>query len=240
MIRTYLAVFLRGLLRRLGLTVHAKSFALWLGLPSEDDLDRALDDFLTATILQGDVVWDVGANRGRHTRLLSGLVGREGLVVSIEPEANNLGHLASAVWSSPNVTLVNAALSDTDGTETLVVSTADKSGRTHALSGKKLPEATTQSVQVFRGDTLVERRRAPQPAFIMIDVEGAEERVIAGLSATLSSATLKGVLIEIHFGALEQGGSAFAPVKIERSMRPHGLATRWLDRSHLVVWRRPA
>ena len=48
---------------------------------------------------------------------------------------------------------------------------------------------------------------------------------------------LKGVLIEIHFGALEQDGRAFAPVQIERRMRSLGLATRWLDRSHLVACR---
>ena len=113
--QTCLAVFLRGLLRRLGLTAYAKWAGLWLGLPSEDDLERVVDNFLTATIRPGDVVWDVGANRGRQTRLLSRLVGREGLVVSIEPEAANMGHLASAVWSAPNIALVNAALSDTDG-----------------------------------------------------------------------------------------------------------------------------
>jgi FkbM family methyltransferase len=238
-IRTYLAVFLRGLLRRLRLTAYAKSAGLRLGLPGEDDLERAVDDFLTATIRPGDVVWDVGANRGRHTRLLSSLVGRDGLVVSIEPEAANMGHLASAVWSAPNVTLVNAALSDTDGTETLIMSTGDKAGRTHSLSGKRPAPAAGQAVQVFRGDTLVQQRRAPQPAFIMIDVEGAEDRVVAGLSATLRSAMLKDVLIEIHFGALDKDGRAFAPVQIERRMRSLGLATRWLDRSHLVACRQP-
>ena len=93
---------------------------------------------------------------------------------------------------------------------------------------------------MFREDTLVQERRTPQPAFIVIDVEGAEDRVVAGMSATLSSSTLKGVLIEVYFGALEQHGRAFAPVHLERCMRSHGLEPRWLDRSHLVACRGPA
>lgn len=238
MIRTHLSVFLRGLLRQLGLTAYAKAVGLRLGAASEDDLDRAVDDVLRDAIHPGDVVWDVGANRGRHTRLLSSLVGREGLVVSIEPEADNMGHLASAVWSAPNVTLVNAALSDTDGTETLMVSSTDKAGRTHSLSGRRAATDVGQSVPVFRGDTLVRQRRAPQPAFIVIDVEGAEDRVVTGLSATLRSDTLTGVVIEVHFGALQQDGRAYAPVQIVHALRSIGLIPRWLDRSHLLASRR--
>lgn len=192
--QTCLAVFLRGLLRWLGLTAYAKSVGLRLGLPGEDDLERVVDDSLSATIRPSDVVWGVGVNRGRQTRMLSRLVGRAGLVVSIEPEAANMGHLASDVWSAPNITLVNAALSDTDGTATLIV-------------------------------------------------EGAEDRVLAGMAETLSSTTLKGVLIEVHLSALEQNGRAFAPVHLDRCMRSHGLETRWLTgriSSHAVPQRHQA
>lgn len=232
--QTSIAVFLRGLLRRLGLTRYAKAVGLFLGLSDEDALARLVDDYLRDKIRPGDVVWDVGANRGRQTRLLSDLVGRDGLVVSIEPESSNMGHLASAIWAAPNVTLVNAALSDTDGTETLAVSPTDKAGHTHFLSRKCPITSVGQSVQVFRGDTLVQQGLAPQPVFILVDVEGAEERVLAGLSATLRSATLKGLLIEVHFGALERDGRAYAPVQIERFIASLGFSPRWLDRSHLI------
>jgi len=60
-----------------------------------------------------------------------------------------MGHLASAGRSSPNVTLVHTALSDIDGTETLVFSPADKAGRTLSLLGNRPPAAAAQPVEVL-------------------------------------------------------------------------------------------
>lgn len=235
--RTSVGVFLRVMMRRLGLTPCIKAVGIYFGLPDADKLTRVVDDYLRDAITPGSVVWDVGANRGRQTRLLSHLVGREGLVVSIEPEAANMGYLASAVWSAPNVTLINAALSDTDGTESLIISVADKDGHGHFLGRQLSTRTRVQSVTVYRGDTLVAQRLSPPPAFILIDVEGAEDRVITGLSSTLSCDILKGLLIEVHFGALDRSGNAYAPVQMERLIRSLGFKSRWLGCSHLVAYR---
>jgi FkbM family methyltransferase len=234
---TRLAVLVRRWLRCLRLTDRIDAWGKWLHLPSKDDFDQDVERCLRSEIGPGDVVWDVGANRGRSTRLISGLVGREGLVVAIEPETRNMGQLASSIWTAPNVSLLDAALSDVDGSATLFLSEADKTGFTHSLARGETPGGTGATVRAFRGDTLVERRLVPQPSFVLIDVEGAEDKVLGGMSGMLQSPHLRGLLVEVHFGVLAKDGRPYAPVGIEEALRDHGLHVRWITRSHLLATR---
>ena len=237
---TRISVIVRGFLRRLSLTDPLDSLGKLLHLPSKDDFDREVHEFLRAEIKPADVVWEVGANRGGLTRLLAGLVGRDGLVVAIEPESTNMGRLASVVGAAPNVSLVDAALSNSDGDASLYVSDTDATGRAHSLAASRTSSHRTTNVPTARGDSLVRRGLAAEPTFLVIDVEGTEDLVLAGLAATLRSPRIRGALIEIHFSILEKEGRAFAPEWIERSLTSCGFAVRWLTRSHLVAIRKPA
>jgi hypothetical protein len=71
--------------------------------------------------------------------------------------------------------------------------------------------------QVETGDRLIEAGMAPAPFLIKIDVEGGEEAVLAGLTATLSGSELKRLIFE--------GGPDLAA-----AMRLHGFAVRELAR----------
>lgn len=234
---TAFSVLLRSLVRRTGLTQPVHKVLGYLYARREDDYEKEVDQFVHMVVRHDDVVWDIGANRGLYTRMFSALVGREGLVVAIEPEANNMAHLASAVWPLANVTLVNAALTDHDGEISLYVNAADPTGRTHSLTTASSGLTKPQTVPCFSGDSLINRRLAPQPTFVKIDVEGAEERVLEGLAQTLESPTLRSVLVEVHFAALEQQGAAYAPARIERLLRSKHFSVKWLNRSHIAATR---
>lgn len=237
---TGISVIVRGLLRRLSLTDRLDSLGRILCLPSKDDFDREVHEFLTAEIKPADVVWEVGANRGGLTRLLSSLVGRDGLVIAIEPEWTNMARLASVVGASPNVSLVDAALSNSDGDAPLYVSDTDASGRAHSLAASRTSSHRTTNVPTVRGDSLVQRGLAAAPTFLVIDVEGTEDLVLGGLATTLRSPRTRGALIEIHFSILEKEGRAFAPARIESSLTSCGFSVRWLTRSHLAAIRKSA
>jgi hypothetical protein len=73
------------------------------------------------------------------------------------------------------------------------------------------------------------------PALIKVDVEGAEEEVLHGLSRTLAGPSCHTLLCEVHFAQLEARGHREAPARIESSLRSHGFRIRWLDASHLLA-----
>lgn len=234
MMLTVFTVFTRRLLRRMGLTRHANACVRFLTGRRDEDYEREVEQFVRATLRPADVVWDVGANRGLYTAMLSGLVGSEGTVVAIEPEAANMAHLASSSWPLDNVTLVHAALTDHDGEISLFVNSADDTGRTHSTTQLASRNTPAQTVPCFSADSLVQRRLAPPPTFVKIDVEGTEEKVLAGMTGILESRALRGVLVEVHFAILERQGRPYAPVEIENLLRSKQLTVRWLDRSHIV------
>jgi FkbM family methyltransferase len=165
MMVTGISVIVHGLLCRLSLTDRLDSLGKLLRLPSKDDVDREVNEFLTAEINPAEVVLEVGANRGGLTRLLSGLVGRDGLVVAIEPEWTNMGRLASVVGASPNVSLVDAVLSNSDGDASLYVSDTDATGRAYSLAASRTSSRRTTNVPTVRGDSLARRGLAAAPTF---------------------------------------------------------------------------
>ena len=71
-------------------------------------------EMLSQLVSPGDWVVDVGANVGHYTKRLSELVGARGRVIAFEPTPATFSLLAanSQLFAHPNVSLVNAAVSD--------------------------------------------------------------------------------------------------------------------------------
>ena len=70
--------------------------------------DREIDEqvIMRRVVKAGYVTYDVGANIGCHTALLSRLVGPRGLVVAFEPNPSILPSLTKTVPSMPNAVLL--------------------------------------------------------------------------------------------------------------------------------------
>lgn len=74
------------------------------------------------------------------------------------------------------------------------------------------------------------------PTLVKIDVEGAEEDVIAGLRALLQEPACRSVVCEVHFGLLAARGEPQAPVRIQETLRGWGFTSqKWVDKSHLAA-----
>lgn len=105
------------------------------GIPNETDEEKVVRRIVRA----GDAVFDIGANIGWYTVLLSQLVGTEGTVHSFEPNAALLPNLKFTVANLPNATLHAVALSDEQGDATFYVpedhQTASLADWTHGRVG---------------------------------------------------------------------------------------------------------
>ena len=169
-------------------------------------------------VAEGDVVFDIGANLGVHTVLLSRLAGASGRVFAFEPNPELHPTLALTIEGMPNATLCRYALSDDDGQATFFVP------RDHAMGSlsdwtalesmtdlrKKLAlgKARPITVQQHRIDDLVANGILPRPDFIKCDVEGAELKVFRGAVNTLDRIDAPVILFEA--GPESAGGFGLA------------------------------
>lgn len=186
------------------------------------DYEFAFDRELSACVLPGDVVWDVGANVGHYSQKFLAMVGGEGRVVAFEPAPAAARMLREL---SPTPEVLELALSSADGEARLSVAEGD------AAPVNRLSPDGGLTVRIARGDSLVQAGIAPRPGVVKIDTEGHELEVLRGLISLRPRA----ILIEVHFGILAERQQATAPRTIVDLLKAHQYKTDWCDPSHLVA-----
>lgn len=174
------------------LRTHDGKFTMveWWRRAEQAQASRGKRDLLRQFIQPGDLVFDVGANRGVMTLTFRQLAAR---VVAVEPLFSAAPHLVREFqWKFGKVDGVIAianAVSDEIGTVTMSVhknlpylSSCDKPWMTESAHAKMYNDVACQRVQVRTTtlDALIERYG--EPAFVKIDVEGYESTVIRGLT----------------------------------------------------------
>ena len=156
--------------RKTGLSFYAPSFA-------EDD---CMDAYTTSYHPKaGDVVWDVGAHAGMTAYFLAQMVGPTGKVYAFEQDDTNYGFLLRNIemHKIANVFPVKAALSGTTGTATFRMDGTMHAGLSDSLTFNAFDHS--REVETLRLEDACERLGAV-PAFIKMDIEGAELSVVTG------------------------------------------------------------
>lgn len=200
--------------------------------------DRHLIRALARHCRAGDVVWDVGANIGLYSAVLSRLVGPLGQVVAFEPEPRARERLAQNIElnRAGNVRVESVALGRRSERARFFTASEGVDG-SHSLVNDS-GSGTVLEIDVERGDVVRRKLDLRVPAVVKVDVEGAEDDVLEGLAETLASPTCRAVLCEVHFGILARAGLPDAPTRICETLRAHGLVHQsWPDASHLLAWR---
>lgn len=156
----------------------------------------------------GDLAVDVGAHTGLHAGRLLRRVGPAGGLLLVEPlEAIAERFLVPLYGADPRCELFRGALAEQPGRLPFFVATGSEqeSGlrlREHLTQPSALAPVRTE-VEVTTLDALVRGRR---PAFVKIDVEGAELRVLAGGRRTLAEARPV-VALETSEAVRDHGGT---------------------------------
>jgi FkbM family methyltransferase len=143
-----------------------------------------------------DIAFDVGANVGYHTMLLSRLVGSEGRVVAFEPVPTTAAWLEETLRRNDltNVTVLRTALGASAGVGRMRIGPASEAGLAHLVDSaagyrSHFTGATRViDVPITSIDQLLRAEELPMPTVIKIDVEGAELQVLRGASETLATA----------------------------------------------------
>ena len=156
---------------------------------------------LQSLIPQGALAVDVGANVGFFTRRLARWVGETGHVFAIEPEDVNFAELTRRLASeglSKRVTTIKAVADRTPGEARLAIN-KDHPGD-HKIGGDGVPVRAVALDSLLAGELR-------NTAFIKIDVQGAEMRVLAGAQDILKR-DRPALFVEVDPAALSSFGSS--------------------------------
>ncbi|OGI19104.1 MAG: hypothetical protein A3B68_07885 [Candidatus Melainabacteria bacterium RIFCSPHIGHO2_02_FULL_34_12] len=202
--------------------------------------DKKLIQYLIKYAKQGRSFWDIGANIGVYTIFLAKTIGDKGNVISFEPEEKCFKRLLQNIEYNKlaNVKAFKIALGKENKKTKLRVSDHFSSG-SHSLFPNPNSDNNFEcyeDIKVYNGDSFRKEQNISVPNIIKIDVEGAEEDVILGLSETLNNENCKVLLCEVHFSILETHGLTGVPLRIEDYLKSCGFQfQRWIDHSHLIV-----
>jgi FkbM family methyltransferase len=147
----------------------------------QGSFERAEVETLMDAARPGTVAVDVGANVGIFTIPLGRAVGTDGAVWAFEPLPDNLDRLRANIAENrlANVSLFEAAASDTEGTLSFHVAGDSAYGSTREVF-QGWGTGRTLEVPGVRLDTEWRARGMPRVSVIKIDVEGDERAVLRG------------------------------------------------------------
>jgi len=163
-------------------------------IPEEGQLDAYTHHYVPKS---GDVVWDAGAHAGATTYFLSKLVGEEGTVYAFEPDERNYVYLLRNIelHGLRNVIPVKKALAATSGTARFNMDGTMCAGLSEYLIYRE-----------DRFDVTVETLSLPDacaslghvPAYVKMDIEGAEVAVIQGAQEFLTQHSIRFAIESFH------------------------------------------
>lgn len=160
-------------------------------------------DLVTRLLRPGDVCVDAGCHVGYYTCLFAHLVGPTGYVYAFDanPESCLLTRRNLEANHLENAEVTQAALGDQQGSTTFYVSTDDQTGLSSLGPIPRHKEAI--AVPWLRLQDFLRERRIPRVRLLKLDVEGAEEIVLRGLTRFLKERRIDLVLIECYDERLE-------------------------------------
>ena len=152
---------------------------------------------LRAVIKPGMTFVDVGGNKGDFSLIAARATGDNARILCLEPEPGNIEWIGKSVAKNKytSIEVIQAALAEKDGEETLFLGA--KSGWHTLIEDPSLVvgelKVTTRTL-----DGLLAERGIESVDIIKIDVEGAEDRVVAGATKTFGGTNPMTVLLDIH------------------------------------------
>lgn len=190
-------------------------------------------------IRPGMTVLDIGAHTGYFTLLFSRLVGPTGRVYAFEPHEPTFRMLSHNLRSARyrNVTAVQKAVGDQPGEVEFFEMSAPG---THSLFNvaQHDPHFTLRR-RLHTDCTTVDRflgtQGNPQVDFIKMDIEGAEEKALAGMRKTVRCSENLAIVVELNVRSLVAAGTTpvrFLETLLELGFRPRAIAP---DGEHLCL-----
>ena len=217
-----------------------RSLAIYHAIPLRQ---RRLRRLYAQFVGPGDLVFDVGAHVGNRVRAFASLGCR---VVAVEPQPDFAGVLRTLFARSAAIEIVEAAAGDAPGRASLSISDRTPTVTTLAPAWRDARARDPDFARVRWNrrieveTTTIDRliARFGVPAFIKIDVEGAEPEVLAGLSQAVPALSFEYLPRALdHVQLCLARLAALGPYRFNWSVGESSRLAEspWLDEQQLLV-----
>jgi len=188
-----------------GITFTARSLSEYKRTTKQKPWEAPIEEWI-ASFPSGATFFDIGANTGAFSLLAAKLHGNRVMVCAVEPGFESFEALVQNIVQNEFgevIVPLPIGLSDATGIEVfnyhrLGAGTArHRLGATDDSTERSSTPVAKHSVLAFRLDDLIERFRLPSPTHIKLDVDGVEDRVIAGAQRTLGLGSVREVWVEL-------------------------------------------
>jgi FkbM family methyltransferase len=155
---------------------------------------------------EGDVFYDIGANIGAYSLVVSKLFNGKIKVYAFEPGFSNFGQLSKNIFINncqESIIPLQIALSDQTGIDVFNYSNLTPGGALHALGeptsydGETFVPVFKQSIIAYQLDDFIRSFNIPAPNHVKIDVDGIEFKILQGAQGVLREFTSKSLMVEI-------------------------------------------
>jgi FkbM family methyltransferase len=189
---------------------------------------KILRELLHCLRMENDlVVYDIGAHTGRYAAAIANSTAVR-QVIAFEPIPDSFGMLKEHTQALGKVTPINLALGDETGRTRFFLNESRASSSLlpmHPRHVRHFPftaRVSQASVEIKTLDEVSAELRLVPPDIIKLDVQGYEDRVIAGGAETFGKA--RWCLIELSLVELYEGAATFD--QLYRAMTSLGFALR--------------
>ena len=151
-------------------------------------------------VKKGDVVLDLGANKGYYTDILSDLVGTKGKVYAFEPDNRFL----NMIKQRDNIIKINKAVFKSKGIKRMYIRENNPYGNTfykfkkrkrHLLKKRRFVDVETIKLDDYFKDNKVD--------FIKMDIEGSEYSALKGMISLIKRSPNIKILTEFYPNLIE-------------------------------------
>ena len=170
---------------------------LFLIRAREDDINNFLPSNeltikkIISELNEDDNFVDVGANIGKYVILASNQI-KKGRIIALEPNPETFSILKENCQANNlEIECIDIAASDTDGTSRLYVGKWGSRAYSMERLNSKFIDIKTKTI-----DSLISELGLKKIDWMLIDVEGAESKVLDGIKNGLR--IIKNIIIEIH------------------------------------------
>ena len=174
----------------------------------QGEYERAVTSIINATVEQGDVCLDVGANFGWYATLLQKLCGPGGWVHAFEPVPDTFETLkknVELISDSSNILINNVAVGDAPGNIEMHVFEGLPNGHSSLSTMGRTDYKTVTSPMITLDSYLVDQNIS-KVDFIKVDIEGAELMMLKGASRLFEQAVPPVWMIEMALGTTKGFG----------------------------------
>lgn len=171
------------------------------------------DEYIRENLVDGSRFIDVGAHMGRFTLLGARSVGKNGLVLSLEPDQRVFQKLLENISLNEFQNVISLPVAAFNDNCIVSFKISKNQGWSSLTDMHKDSIFNEVNIPAFKLDAIIESLKLERIDLIKIDVEGAEDKVLEGAAKILDEYKPK-LLIEIH------GSEPWS--KCERILRDNG------------------